>query len=158
MSVERLSVTRRIAVPASRVFDLVSDPAGHVAIDGSGMLEAAPAAARLSEVGQTFDVDMDRAPLNDIPGMGKYKVRNTVTALVPNKLVEWSVSGVDRPPVGHVYGWQIDDDGDDACRVTNYCDWSGITDEYRNAREWPIVPSHMLEKSLDNLERLVTSS
>lgn len=157
MSADRVAVTRRIAAPAGRVFDIVSDPAGHVAIDGSGMLEAAPGSARLSEVGQTFDMDMDRAPLNDIPGMGKYKVRNTVTAIVPGRLVEWSVAGIDRPPVGHVYGWQVDPDGDDACQVTNYCDWSGITDDYRTGRNWPIVPSEMLEKSLDNLERLAIS-
>ena len=157
MPKERVSVTRRIDVPASRVFDLVTTPQGHVRIDGSGMLEACGGESRLSAVGQYFDIDMDRAPLNDIPGLGKYKVRNTVTAIVADRLLEWNVAGIDKPPVGHVYGWQIDPDGDAACTVTNYCDWSGLPEESRGARQWPIVPVEMLERSLDNLERIVTS-
>jgi hypothetical protein len=37
---ERVSVTRRIPAPAAAVFAVVSDPAGQVRIDGSGMLAA----------------------------------------------------------------------------------------------------------------------
>ena len=157
MPQERVSVTRRIAAPASRVFEVVTDPRGHVRIDGSGMLEASGGESRLTAVGQSFDMDMDRAPLNDIPGMGKYKVRNTVTAIVPDRLLEWNVAGIDKPPVGHVYGWQIEPDGDDACLVTNYCDWSGLGEGSRGARQWPIVPLEMLERSVDNLQRIVAS-
>ena len=91
-------------------------------------------------------MDMDREPLGDIPGMGKYQVRNTVTQIVPDRLVEWTVGGVDRPPVGHVYGWQLDPVSDTETEVTNYCDWTGISDAMRARREWPIVPVHMLER------------
>ncbi len=96
MPEERVSVTRRIDVPASRVFDLVTTPQGHVRIDGSGMLEACGGESRLSAVGQYFDIDMDRAPLNDIPGLGKYKVRNTVTAIVADRLLEWNRQAAGR--------------------------------------------------------------
>jgi len=67
------------------------------------------------------------------------------------------VAGIDKPPVGHVYGWRIEPDGDSACTVTNYCDWSGLPEASRSARQWPIVPVDMLERSMDNLERIVTS-
>ena len=60
-------------------------------IDGSGMLEAAPDAQPLTAVGDTFDIDMDRTPLNDIPGLVKYSVRNTVTQIEPGRLVEWTI-------------------------------------------------------------------
>src|ERR1700722_15120883 len=87
----RVSATRRIAAPARRLYEIVSHPSGPVDVAGSAMLERAPDARPLTAVGQTFDMDMDRAPLNDVPGMGKYSVRNTVTQIVPNRLFEWGI-------------------------------------------------------------------
>ena len=156
MPTDRVSATRRIAAPASAIFEIVSSPTGHVRIDGSGMLEASPDARPLTAVGETFDMDMDREPLGDIPDMGKYKVRNTVTQIVPDRLFEWSIGAVDRPPVGHVYGWQLEPVSDTETEVTNYCDWSNISEAARSRRAWPVVPVHMLEKSVANLERVAT--
>ena len=157
MPVERVEVTRRIAAPAAAIYALVSDPAGHVAIDGSAMLEAAPDARPLTSVGDTFDVAMDRTPLNDIPGLVKYSVRNTVTRLEPGRLVEWTIGPADQPPFGHVYGWQLEPVDEHHTDVTNYCDWSNISDSLRAAgRTWPIVPLAMLEESVAKLDRLVT--
>jgi hypothetical protein len=158
VSTKRVAATRRITAPASTIFAIVSDPVGHVDIDGSGMLEAAPDARKLTEVGQTFEMDMDRRPLGDIPNMGKYQVRNTVTQITPDRLFEWGVGTIDRPMFGHVYGWQIDPVGDDECDVTNYCDWTNIPEEMLSAREWPIVPLSMMEKSVENLERIATAN
>jgi uncharacterized protein YndB with AHSA1/START domain len=159
MSDERVSVTRRIAAPAAAIYAIVSDPAGHVRIDGSGMLEAAADAKPLTAVGETFDIDMDRTPLNDIPGLVKYSVRNTVTKIEPGHLVEWTIGGIDQPPLGHVYGWQLDPVSDTETDVTNYCDWTDIVQALRDAgRTWPIVPVEMLEESVAKLDRLVTGS
>ena len=157
MSTERVAATRRIAAPAAAIYALVSDPAGHVRIDGSGMLEASAQARPLTAVGDTFDMSMDRTPLNDIPGLVKYTVRNTVTRLEPGRLVEWTIGAPDQPPLGHVYGWQLEPVDDDHTDVTNYCDWSNIVDALRaRNRTWPIVPVEMLEASVAKLERLVT--
>jgi hypothetical protein len=153
---DRVSATRRIAAPASKLFEIVSNPEGHVHIDGSGMLEAAPHARQATAVGETFDMDMDREPLGDIPDMGKYKVTNTVTQIIPDRLFEWTVGGVGRPSVGHLYGWLIEPVGDAECDVTNYCDWTEIPDQVRAMRDWPVVPVYMLEKSVENLERIAT--
>ncbi|CAB4545408.1 MAG: SRPBCC family protein [Actinomycetes bacterium] len=156
MSGQRVSATRRIAAPVAAIWAVVADPAGHVRIDGSGMLDAAPDAQPITEVGQTFDVHMDRTPLGDIPGLTKYSVRNTVTQVDPGRLVEWTIGAVDQPPLGHVYGWQLDPVDDGTTDVTNYCDWTGITPELRARRpDWPIVPVSMLEESVAKLERLV---
>jgi hypothetical protein len=156
MSDDRISATRRIAAPAAKVFQIVSSPAGHVEIDGSGMLEAAPGAKPLTAVGDTFDMDMDRTPLSDIPGLVKYQVRNTVTQFVPDRLIEWTVGSADRPPLGHVYGWQIEPVSDTECDVTNYCDWTAISEQTRARRAWPVVPASMLEQSVENLQRIAT--
>jgi uncharacterized protein YndB with AHSA1/START domain len=158
VSEQRVSATRRIAAPASQLYRIVSDPRGHVRIDGSGMLDAAPGAERITAVGQTFEMEMDRTPLNDIPGLVKYKVCNTVTKVEPDRLVEWTIGPVDQPPFGHVYGWQLDPVSDGETDVTNYCDWTNITDDLRARRpDWPIVPVHMLEQSVANLERIATA-
>jgi len=118
VSADRVTATRRIAAPAHAIFLLVSDPTRHVDIDGSGMLQAAPDARPLTAVGQTFDMDMDRRPLGDIPNMAEYKVRCTVTQLIPGRLIEWTVRAVGKPPAGHVYGWQIEPLTDGECLVS----------------------------------------
>jgi hypothetical protein len=156
VSSDRVTATRRIAAPAHTLFLIVSSPAGHVEIDGSGMLEAAPDNRPLTAVGETFDIDMDREPLGDIPGLGKYKVRNTVTRIEPDRRFEWAVGGEDSPPVGHVYGWLLEPVSDTETDVTNYCDWTDIGDDMRNWKPWPIVPVEMLERSVEKLERIAT--
>lgn len=157
MPADRISTSRRMAASPAKIFAIVCDPAAHVAIDGSGMVEAAIDAKTVAAVGDTFDMDMDRTPLNDIPGLVKYKVRNVVTRFEQDRLVEWTTGGIDLPPVGHVYGWQLDPASDGGTDVTHYCDWTGISEEMRTRRSWPIVPLHMLENSIANLERIATT-
>jgi len=156
VSVDRVTVGRRIAAPAHAIFRLVADPARHVDIDGSGMLQAAPGARPLTAVGQTFDMDMDRRPLGDIPHMAEYQVRCTVTQLIPDRLIEWAVRAVGKPPAGHVYGWRIEPLTDGACLVSHYCDWANISDELRAKFQWPVVPVDRLQRSVENLDRLAT--
>lgn len=153
---DRVTVTRRIAAPPHAIFLLVSDPARHVDIDGSGMLQAASDARPLTAVGQTFDMDMDRRPLGDIPNMAEYNVRCTITQLIPDQLIEWTVMAVGKPPAGHVYGWQIEPLTDVACLVRHYCDWTNISDELRARFHWPVVPVDRLQRSVQNLDRLAT--
>jgi hypothetical protein len=158
VSPDRVSATRRIAAPAGKLFEIVSSPSGQVAIDGSGMLDAAPDDRPLTKVGETFDMDMDREPLGDIPNLKKYQVRNTVTQIVPDYLVEWTIGFEDNPPFGHVYGWLLEPVGDTETDVTNYCDWSNASEEMRSGVTWPVVPVAMLEKSVENLDRMATGT
>jgi hypothetical protein len=157
---ERVSATRRIAVSAHQVFLAITDPACHVRIDGSGMLQNAGGARRLSAAGDTFDIEMDRQPLGDIAGIDslpmRYTIRNAVTRIVPDRLLEWAPALAGKAPTGRVYGWQIEPVGDNACDVTNYCDWHAISDELRARLTWPVVPAAALERSIENLARMVT--
>jgi hypothetical protein len=136
------------------VFRIVTDPQMHVEIDGSGMLELAPNAKRLAAVGDTFEMDMDREPLGDVP-MGKYQVLNTVTRIVPGSLLEWNVGSVESGPFGHVYGWQMTAVDAEHTEVTNYCDWSGLPERFRDVVSFPVVPVSMLERSVEKLAALV---
>jgi hypothetical protein len=90
---------------------------------------------------------MDREPLGDIP-MGKYQVLNTVTRIVPDALLEWNVGTAEHGPFGHLYGWEIAT-VDGATQVTNYCDWSKISEEARD--RFPIIPEAMMEQSVARL-------
>jgi uncharacterized protein YndB with AHSA1/START domain len=155
---ERISATRRIAAPAASIFAIITDPAGQVAIDGSHMLKAAPHAKRLEAVGDSFSINMDRDALGDLP-LGQYQVLNTVTKIEPDHLLEWNVGSAERGPLGHVYGYVLEPDGDDATEVTSYCDWSGISDALRERiPRWPIVPKMALISTLEKLDALATKS
>ena len=154
---DRVSVSGRIPAPAHGIFLIVSNPARHVEIDGSGMLQAAPGAKPLTAVGETFQMAMDRDPLGDVPDLHKYRVINTVTQFIPDRLIEWTVRAVGKPPGGHVWGWQLDPVTDSETDVINYCDWSGISDDLRARFTWPVVPVEMFERSIANLARIAAT-
>jgi hypothetical protein len=151
---DRISTSRRVPAPAHTIFELVTDPRGHVLIDGSGMLVAADGPASVSQVGDTFEMDMDREPLGDLP-LGRYRVLNTITKISPDRQVEWTVSALGRK-IGHVYGYLLAPVGTAETDVTSYCDWSAVSAAAKARLSWPVVPVAALEKSLDNLARIVT--
>lgn len=151
---ERLAVSREIPVAAAAIFDLVADPQGHVRIDGSGMLVATSGTRRLSAVGDTFAMAMDRAALGDLP-MGEYDVLNTVTRIEPDRLLEWNVSSGGRSPLGHVYGFELEPLEGGGTRVTSYCDWSDLNPKLRGHITFPVVPATMLTQTLEKLAALV---
>ncbi|MFG1922496.1 polyketide cyclase [Cryptosporangium sp. NPDC048952] len=154
---QRVEVTRRVAAPAGRIFALLRDPNGHIAIDGSGMLLAAADAQPITAVGDTFVMNMDREPLGDLP-MGKYTVKNTVVTFTPDVEVAWQPGAVDRSPIGHTYGYRLEAVGATATDVTSYCDWSGAHPKLLAALTWPVVPVGALEKSLETLRCLAEGS
>lgn len=156
MVADRVSVTQRIDATAHQIFLAVADPATHIEIDGSGMLRSASTPRRLEAVGDTFDIEMDGRPLAEVAHLpAHYTIRNTVTRIVPDRLIEWAPAVLGQAPSGRVYGWAIEPVDDDACDVTNYCDWSAISDELRARFQWPVVPPSALKQSIENLARIL---
>jgi hypothetical protein len=151
---ERIEVARTIPADAAAIFRVLSDPKGHVAIDSSGMLmdsTGEPATA----VGDTFVVHMDRESLNDYP-LGKYDVTVHITAFVPDREIAWTIEGVMRPPMGHVYGYTLEPT-EEGTLVTSYYDWSNIDEAYRGADIFPIIPESALRATLGILTRTVAA-
>lgn len=151
---ERIEVARTIPADAATIFAVLKDPKGHVAIDSSGMLmdsTGEPAAA----VGDTFVVHMDRESLNDYP-LGKYDVTVRITKFVPDREIAWTIEGVMRPPMGHVYGYTLEPAADGTV-VTSYYDWSNIDEAYRGADIFPIIPESALRATLGILTRTVAA-
>jgi hypothetical protein len=153
MSAERIEVQRTIRAEPSAIFKLLRDPEGHVAIDSSGMLMSSEGAP-VSKVGETFTIHMDREALNDYP-LGLYDVVVTITEFIQDREIAWSVAGLVRPSIGHVYGYRLEP-LDDATLVTSYYDWSNISQEWRDAGIFPVISEGALRATLGILDRTVT--
>ena len=153
MTGERIEVQRMIEADPAAIFRVLCDPQGHVAIDSSGMLMAATGAP-VTAVGDTFVVHMDREALNDYP-LGRYDVTVTITVLVPDREIAWTVKGRIRPQIGHVYGYRLEPAGDQGTLVTSYYDWSSIHPQWREAGIFPIISEGALRATLGILARTV---
>jgi uncharacterized protein YndB with AHSA1/START domain len=152
MTTERFDVQRQIAAPPAKVFALLCDPKGHVAIDSSGMLQSADGEP-VTQVGDEFVVHMDREALNDYP-LGKYDVTVTITKLEPDAVIEWTISGLIQPPIKHLYGYRLEP-SDVGTLVTSYYDWSQIAEKYRERGIFPVLPEAALRATLGILARTV---
>jgi hypothetical protein len=147
---ERLEVQRAVAAPAAEIFTLLSDPRGHVAIDSSGMLMEA-SGDMVARVGDTFVVHMDREALGDYP-LGLYDVTVEIVAFEPDQEIAWTVRG--NFDIGHVYGYRLEPIPDGTL-VTSYYDWSGITQKWKDAAIFPVIPEGALRATLGILARTV---
>jgi len=86
-------------------------------------------------------------------------VRNTVTAFEVDRLVEWTIGAVDQPPLGHLYGFVLHEVEPGVTEVEHYCDWTDFEPTMKaQVPKWPIVPVHMLERTLERLEAHVTGA
>jgi Polyketide cyclase / dehydrase and lipid transport len=153
MTTERLEVQRIIEASPGAIFAVLRDPQGHVAIDSSGMLQSAdgePASA----VGDRFVVHMDREALNDYP-LGKYDVTVRFITFDPGREIAWTVEG--NLNLGHVYGYRLEPMPDGGTVVTSYYDWSGISQEWRDAGIFPVISESALRATLGILARTVTN-
>jgi len=151
---DRFSVTRRISAAPAAIFAIISDPHGHVTVDGSGMLIAPQGEAKPAAVGDTFVMDMD-GPARGFPDLGTYTVTNTVTRFVDDAEFEWTV-GQPGKPIGHLYGYQLVAVGDAETDVTHYVDWSAVDDAWRERIVFPVINAEGLGKTLDNLSGVVS--
>jgi hypothetical protein len=152
---ERIATHRTIPAAAPDIFALLCDPQGHVAIDSSGMLQDAEGGP-VRAVGDSFVVHMDRESLNDFPQLGKYDVTVSITEFEQDRLIAWTVLGQIRPPLGHVYGYQLQPADDAAATVvTSFYDWSNIDPKWREAGIFPVLSEGALRATLGILERTV---
>jgi hypothetical protein len=148
---ERYEVQRTIPADAAAIFAVVSSPAGHVAIDASGMLQdhtGEPAKA----VGDEFVIHMDREALGDLP-MGKYDVTVTITGFEQDRYLTWEVSAPGFPSLGHYYGYRLEPAEGGGTVVTSIYDWSQLEENMK--QYWPVVPLSALKATLGILERTV---
>jgi uncharacterized protein YndB with AHSA1/START domain len=152
---DRIEVPRTIAAPAADVFAILCDPQGHVAIDATGMLQAADGEP-VTAAGDSFVVHMDREALNDFP-LGRYDVTVEIRDFEQDKLISWTILGQIRPQIGHVYGYRLEPDGaaGEGTLVTSFYDWSDIDQKWRDAGIFPVISEGALRATLGILDRTV---
>jgi hypothetical protein len=146
---DRIEIARPVPASPSAIFDILRSPAGHVAIDASGMLQdftGAPA----EKVGDTFVIHMDRESLNDVP-LGRYDVTVHIIVFERDKEIAWDLGP--NIPYPHFYGYRLEPEEDGVTNVTSYYDWSKISGDIK--ARFPIVPESALRATLGILERTV---
>jgi hypothetical protein len=152
---EKIEVQRTSAAPPADIFAVLCDPQGHVAIDSTGMLQAAEGGP-VAAAGDSFVVHMDRDSLNDFPELGKYDVTVSIRDFEPDRLISWTVLGQIRPQLGHVYGYRLEpDETGEGALVTSFYDWSQIDDQWREAGIFPVISELALRATLGILDRTV---
>lgn len=150
---ERIEVQRPIPADPAAIFSVLCDPAGHVAIDSSGMLMSTTG-GRVAAVGDSFVVHMDREALNDMP-LELYDVTVSITVFERNRQIEWTVlAGFLDPQIGHVYGYHLEP-FDGGTSVTSYYDWSQIDPVWKERAIFPILSEANLRATLGILARTV---
>jgi hypothetical protein len=147
---ERMEVERRIAVEPAEIFRVLTDPRGQVAIDSSGMLMDATG-DRVTAVGDTFVVHMDREALNDYP-LGLYDVTVKILKYEHDREIAWTVEG--QLNLGHVYGYKLEP-VDQGTLVTSYYDWSSVDQNWKDAAIFPVISEIALSATLGILARTV---
>ena len=150
----QVSVSRSIAAPAARIFQVLADPANHPALDGSGMLRAAPGQGALGRVGDTFTMAMH------LPELGDYLMLNRITAFEQDRRIAWEPTPGDAVasrnaglPVGasqgYSWGFQLEPDGG-ATIVTEVFDCTEadqvIRDAVEDGRSWVPVMHQTMER------------
>jgi len=154
MADERFEVQRTIKAGPDEIFRVLRDPRGHVAIDSAGMLMSATGEP-VNGVGDSFVVHMDREALNDYP-LGEYDVTVNIITYEQDREIAWTIEGLIKPPIGHIYGYRLEP-VDDGTLVTSYYDWSHIEEQWRQAAIFPVIPETALRATLGILARTVAS-
>jgi hypothetical protein len=154
MADERFEVQRTIKAAPEEIFAVLRDPRGHVAIDSAGMLMSATGEP-VNGVGESFVVHMDREALNDYP-LGEYDVTVNIITYEQDREIAWTIEGLIKPPIGHIYGYRLEP-VDDGTLVTSYYDWSKIDEQWRQAAIFPVIPETALRATLGILARTVAS-
>ena len=147
----RLTVSRTIDASAKDVFDVLTLPANHARLDGSGFVRSADHADRITANGQTFLMNMVGEHMG-----GEYQTDNLVTGFVPDKLIAWQTAPAGTEPPGWEWMWELDPQGPTSTSVTLTYDWGKVTDkEILKKVSFPLVSEQQLEDSLSNLAAAV---
>ncbi len=149
----RIIVSRNIDAPAPDIFDVLTLPARHREIDGSGFVISDDRTDRITGVGQVFRMNM----AGDHMG-GDYQTENHVTGYDKNSLVAWRTAPAGTEPPGWEWMWELKADGSDSTDVTLTYDWDKVTDKAVLQKvSFPLVSQDQMEDSLAKLAAAVAS-
>jgi uncharacterized protein YndB with AHSA1/START domain len=148
MSKRVVSVSRVIKASPEAIFDLLTDPARHGEIDGSGMVQNLRGESKRLELGSKFGMDMKM-------GLLPYRVTSTVVEFEENRLIAWAHFGKHRwryelEPVAESDGG--------GTKVTESFDWStAMSPKVIELAGYPKKHPANMEATLERLASVVES-
>lgn len=143
----QISVSRTIDAPVAEVFDFLTLPANHVALDGSGFIRSVSHGDRIQQVGDVFTMNMEGDHMD-----GEYQTDNHVIACARNTVVGWQTAPAGTEPKGWEWVWTVESAGPESTEVTLTYDWSKVEDkELLKQVGFPLVKEPALEDSLAKL-------
>ncbi len=152
MSENKITVERTINASSDHIFELLSNPERHVALDGSGFVKSDEKSNRIQQVGDVFTMNMEGPHMG-----GEYQTENHVVGFDPNKLLAWKTAPAGAEPPGWQWVWELESEGSDATRVRHTYDWDAVTDQgLLDQIGFPLVSQEQLEGTLVRLDEAVT--
>src|SRR6476659_4032540 len=143
---KRITVERTINASSDAVFDVLSNPARHPQLDGSGFIRSDEGTNRIQGTGDVFTMNMS----GDHMG-GDYQTENHVVGYDRNHLVAWKTAPAGSEPPGWEWVWELTADGPDSTELTLTYDWSAVGKDFRKQVPFPPVSQKQMEDSLANL-------
>ena len=149
----KVTVERVIPASTDAIFDVLSNPERHVALDGSGFIRSTQGAQRIKAVGDVFTMNMDGPHMG-----GEYQTDNHVTGYADNALLAWQTAPAGTEPPGWEWVWELTAQGPDSTLVRHTYDWSKVTDKALLAKvKFPLVTQDQLDDTLVKLDEAVSS-
>lgn len=158
MKQENVSATRTVDARVERVFAVLSDPAAHAAIDGTGWVRGSTDRERLTKVGQVFRMDMYHPNHPD----GNYRTANKVHVFDPPHAIGW-LTGQEKDNGqlelgGWLWRYDLAPLGPSGTAVTLTYDWSEVPEYIRGYLQFPPFGPEHLANSLRHLAVLAAST
>jgi hypothetical protein len=157
-----VSVERRIAAPAPDIFRVLCDPVRHLEFDGSGMLRVGTASPPVTQLGDTFQMEMHFSQFGD------YRTINYIVEFEQDRLIAWAPSPLDEKAVaeagvslgtalGHRWVFELTPDGPDATVVTERYDCSRAGDAVKERVDGGRAWMRAMATSLERLDHLCST-
>lgn len=144
---EKVTVERVIDAPVVTVFNILSNPQHHQALDCSGFIRSVDHADRIQAVGQVFTMNMQGPHMG-----GEYKTDNHVSGYVKDKLLAWKTAPAGTEPPGWEWLWELEPQGPNETLVRHTYDWSKVTDKQLLEKvKFPLVTPDQLSDTLARL-------
>jgi hypothetical protein len=147
----KITVERTIESPVDAIFDVLSNPQRHHAIDGSGFVRSVDQADRIQKVGDVFTMNMQGDQMG-----GEYKTDNHVSGYVKDKLIAWKTAPAGAEPPGWEWLWELESQGPNETLVRHTYDWSKVTD--KKVLEQLKIPLITKDQLTDTLARLAAET
>jgi Polyketide cyclase / dehydrase and lipid transport len=139
-----VSASQIVRASPDRIFARIADPSRQPEWDGNDNLAHAAPGQRVRAVGEIFTMTLRIGAIRE----------NHVVEFEEGRIIAWMPAEPGRPPVGHLWRWEVQAVDAERSLVTHTYDWTELTDETRLPRA-RATTSERLASSLARLAVLL---